>query len=225
MANAKNVRFMMRNDLAEIVMVVDRSGSMSFIRDDAQGGINQFIEDQQKEDGDCNFTLVEFDHQYNFVYSGVPIKDVKHYHLRPRGSTALLDAIGRAINETGERLRDMKEADRPGMVEFVIVTDGAENASSEFNREEIKQMIERQTNIYNWEFTFLAAHRDAVAPGGGIGIRSGRSANYTAANTSAVYSNMSGKMSQKRRAVASGQSAKSVDIDMSAEDREELTKE
>src|SRR5262245_51606472 len=114
----------MRNDLTELVMVIDRSGSMSAIKDDAEGGINQFIDDQKKLPGACSLTLVQFDTVYDFVHKGVPIHTVGKYDLVPRGSTALLDAVGRAIFETGERLKGIAEPARPGLVVFVIVTDG-----------------------------------------------------------------------------------------------------
>ena len=90
----------------------------------------------------------------------------------PRGSTALLDAVGRAINETGDRLAKTPEQDRPGLVVFVIVTDGQENSSKEFSKARIKEMIDEQQKKYNWQFTFLGANQDAFAEAGGIGIRS-----------------------------------------------------
>ena len=122
----------MRTDLTDITMVIDRSGSMQSIRSDAEGGINSFIEQQKQEPGEANVTLVQFDADYEFVHSGVPIRQVPAFKLVPRGSTALLDAVGRAINETGARLAAMDEVQRPGLVVFVIVTDGEENSSREF---------------------------------------------------------------------------------------------
>ena len=160
----------MRTDLTDITMVIDRSGSMQSIQSDAEGGINSFIEQQKQEPGEANVTLVQFDSEYEFVHSGVPIRQVPAFRLVPRGSTALLDAVGRAINETGARLAAMDEAQRPGLVVFVIVTDGEENSSREFTRDQIRKMVEHQQSAYKWQFTFLAANQDAFAAGGSMGI-------------------------------------------------------
>ena len=137
---------------------------------DAEGGINSFIEQQKQEPGEANVTLVQFDTEYEFVHSGVPIRQVPAFKLVPRGSTALLDAVGRAINETGARLAAMDESQRPGLVVFVIVTDGEENSSREFTRDQIRKMVEHQQSAYKWQFTFLAANQDAFAAGGSMGI-------------------------------------------------------
>ncbi len=158
----------MRNDLTDITMVVDRSGSMASIRSDAEGGINSFVSQQQQEPGEALLTLVQFNTTYDFIHSGILIKQVPAYRLQPSGSTALLDAVGRAINETGSRLAAMEETQRPGLVVFVIVTDGQENASREFHRGQIRQMIEHQQSVYRWQFTFLAANQDAFAEGASL---------------------------------------------------------
>ena len=131
----------MRNDLTDITLVVDRSGSMESIKSDAEGGINEFIRQQASEPGEALLTLMQFDTEYDLVHNGVNVTDVSPYTLVPRGMTALLDAVGRAINETGARLAAMSEQERPGLVVFVIVTDGAENSSKEFSRADIRKMI------------------------------------------------------------------------------------
>ena len=112
----------MQEKLTDITLVVDRSGSMDAIRLDAEGGVNAFMKQQADEDGDALMTLVEFDTEYNFVERGTPIEDVGSYTLRPRGTTALLDAVGRSINETAERIEATDESDRPGLVVFVVMT-------------------------------------------------------------------------------------------------------
>ena len=134
----------MNNNLTDITVVFDRSGSMQKCRSDAEGGINAFIADQKNKPGECTFTMVEFDTKYTFVHNGVPINTVPRYVLVPGGWTALLDAVGRAIDETGERLSKLSESQRPGLVVFVIVTDGEENASREYTLQQIKQKIEQQ---------------------------------------------------------------------------------
>jgi len=194
----------MRTDLTDITMVVDRSGSMSSIRTDAEGGINTFIRSQKTATGEAFLTLVQFDNEYEFVHSGVPIHSVRGYQLIPRGSTALLDAVGRAINETGARLAAMEESQRPGLVLFVIVTDGEENSSKEFTLEQIRTMIEHQQSVYSWQFTFLAANQDAFAAGQSMGIGQSGIAGFVADRIGSAYTALAQKTSRMRRDHAAG---------------------
>lgn len=195
----------MRTDLTDITMVIDRSGSMQSIQSDAEGGINSFIEQQKKEPGEVNVTLVQFDTDYEFVHSGVPIRQVPVFKLVPRGSTALLDAVGRAINETGARLAGVDESQRPGLVVFVIVTDGEENSSREFTREQIRTMVEHQQSAYKWQFTFLAANQDAFAAGGSMGIAQDGIATFSPGKMRDTYTAASQKMSRMRKATSEGE--------------------
>jgi len=163
----------MRDDLTEIVVILDRSGSMYSIRDDTIGSFNSFLEDQIKEPGFANFTLVQFDDKYEVVCSGKNIKDVfplTRTAYVPRGSTALLDAIGRTINEVGARLSGMTEVDRPGKVICTIITDGQENSSVEFTRSAILNMITHQREAYKWEFIFLSADENGIQDAHSLGI-------------------------------------------------------
>lgn len=195
----------MRPDLTDITLVVDRSGSMASIQDDAQGGVNAFIAEQAKEPGEALLTLVQFDTEYDFLHKGVPISKVPHYDLCPRGMTALLDAVGRAIIETGQRLAAMNELDRPGLVIFVVMTDGCENSSKEYTKSQIKEMIERQQNKYSWHFTFLGANQDAFAEAGGMGIDAGGAANYGAAKVGAAYGATISKVARMRQQARDGE--------------------
>lgn len=194
----------MRTELTDITMVIDRSGSMQSIQADAEGGINSFIERQKQEPGETLLTLVQFDHQYEFVHSGVPIGQVPAFTLMPRGSTALLDAVGRAINETGARLAAMPESQRPALVVFVIVTDGAENSSCEFTRDQIRTMVEHQQSAYKWQFTFLAANQDAFAAGGAMGIAQDGIALYSMGRVRASWDVAANKMARMRLSAAAG---------------------
>lgn len=122
-------------NLTDITVVLDRSGSMSAVREDTIHGFNQFLRDQQKVPGEATITLNQFDDIFEHVLKASRIADAKPLDDRtfvPRGFTALLDAIGRSINETGERLKNMGEDQRPGKVVFVILTDGHENYSKLF---------------------------------------------------------------------------------------------
>lgn len=193
----------MRSDLTDITLVVDRSGSMRQIQHDAEGGINAFVKKQATEPGEALLSLVQFDTEYEFVHQGKPIKQVPKFQLHPRGMTALLDAVGRAINETGERLSKMAESERPGLVVFVIMTDGLENSSHEFTRAQVKQMIEEQQSKYNWQFTFLGANQDAFSEAGGLGIPAEGVANYC--DVGGAYAGTASLVGRMRRQSAGGQ--------------------
>jgi hypothetical protein len=197
----------MRNDLTDVTLVVDRSGSMEAIREDAEGGVNTFIAEQAKQPGECLISLVQFDTEYEFIHQGVSAGQCPRYKLVPRGSTALLDAVGRAINETGARLAAMPEAERPGLVVFVITTDGEENSSKEFTREQVNKMIAHQQQTYNWQFTFLAANAEAFAEAGGMGIEAAHAAKFGAGKV--LYANLAvaSKVARMR-----GQKAKGHDV-------------
>jgi len=161
-------------NLTEIICIIDRSGSMQSIQADAIGGFNTFVDDQQKlDEGECRLTFAQFDDVYEVVHDGVPIKDVPpltNETYEPRGSTALFDAIGKTINQVGNRLAGLPEEKRPGKVLVVILTDGHENASREFNRQQISDMVTKQRDQFQWEFIFLGAGIDAFDAGQQIGI-------------------------------------------------------
>jgi hypothetical protein len=158
----------------ELVLIVDRSGSMAQILDDAQGGIDQFIK-EQKEAGEANLTLVEFDNQYNTVYERVPLALVPKYQLRPRGSTALLDAIGKTMNT-------YRDVDTTGKKIAVIVTDGQENSSIEWNRETVMKLVE-DLREEDWEFVFLAADESAIQDATSWGMTMDSSIHYNSAQS------------------------------------------
>jgi uncharacterized protein YegL len=159
--------------LSEIVVVVDRSGSMSAIKMDAIGGFNSFLQTQKELPGDAKFTLILFNHEYKIIHDGVPIKEVPNLNTKsyyPTGNTALYDAVGRAIDSVGERLANTPEEERPEKVIVAILTDGEENSSKEYKQAKINEMIKHQKEVYSWEFVFLAANIDAVETAKSIGI-------------------------------------------------------
>lgn len=210
----------MKSNLTDITLVIDRSGSMEAIRKDAEGGVNTFIREQAQHPGEALLTLVHFDTEYEFVHKGIPVKRVPAYKLVPRGNTALLDAVGRAINETGERLAKMAESDRPGLVIFVIVTDGEENSSTEFTKAQIKEKIDQQQTKYNWQFTFLGANQDAFAEAGGMGIHVSGVANYAPDKVMAAFVGTAQKVSRMRTQRRGGQA---VSNDFTEEERKAMS--
>jgi hypothetical protein len=159
----------MDNNYTHISLVVDRSGSMTDVKDDAQKGIDALLTDQFALDGKLTVTLTQFDDKIDTVKRLAKRKF--KYELKPRGWTALLDAVGQEITKTGEDLAALPEDKRPAKVLFVVVTDGYENASREYNTESIKALVDTQKNDYNWEFQFIGADQAAWA-GAQLGMAS-----------------------------------------------------
>ena len=186
----------MKMDYAELVMVVDKSGSMGIVKNDTIGSFNTFLKDQQDVPGEVKMSIVLFDTKYDFYAKDTPIKDVKPFDstsYSPSGNTALYDAVGRAIDETGKKLSEMKEEDRPGKVIFVILTDGQENSSKEYTRKQIFDKIALQRDTYKWEFVFLAAGQEAFDEGQNMGMSMNKMAMFhnDANGTKAAYSSTS----------------------------------
>jgi len=154
----------MKKGLAEIVVVLDESGSMNLGKDDTIGGFNEFLKTQKKLDGEANFTLVKFSDYYKVVNEGVDIQHaakLNEANYVPSYSTALLDACGRAINSVNERMKKTPKKDRAEKVIFAVITDGHENASKEFTRKQIFDMVKEMREKKGWEFLFLGADIDA----------------------------------------------------------------
>jgi len=154
----------MKKDSCEIIMVLDESGSMGSCKSDTIGGVNEFLKNHKRIKGEVNVTLVKFSDYYKVVNDAVPLDRVAYldeYNYTPSHTTALLDAVGKTITNTGKRLADTPEENRPEKVIFVIITDGYENASREFTRSQIFDMVSHQKQMYNWEFIFLGADIDA----------------------------------------------------------------
>lgn len=162
-----------------ISVLLDRSGSMRTIRKDAEGGLRALIEDQRTQPGRATLRLAQFDQHYEVVHPSLFLDQVPMPELHPRGVTALLDAWGRAMTEFGEELAALPEEQRPGNVVFVVVTDGAENASREWSRQQVFDMVREQTEKWGWTFLFIAANQDAVAEGGKYGVPGAQSATYS----------------------------------------------
>ncbi len=197
-------------DYVHAALLIDRSGSMSSIREDAQGGINSFIEEQKQVPGKMTLSVYQFDTEYEKVYGPVLIADAAGYALYPRGMTALNDALGRSITETGEWLASLPEDQRPGKVIFTIVTDGQENASREWTLAKCKELITQQQDDYGWEFVYVGANVDAFATGASYGMAGSTQYQATAASTQQVYTRMSKSMSGLRTNNLGGASYSSV---------------
>lgn len=187
-------------DLTLIATLLDRSGSMSTIADDTAGGYKAFLARQAAEPGTLEVTLAQFDHEYELVYGPTPVGEVPQFTLNPRGRTALLDAMGRFITDVGQELAQRQERDRPGTVIVVVMTDGKENASREWRVEQVRELVTRQQEQWNWTFLFLGANLDAVATAHSYGIARGQSITYEASRvgTYSVMDSLSRAATQTR---------------------------
>jgi len=187
----------------DIIFILDRSGSMGSIKSSTIEGFNKFITDQKKVKGEAVMSLYQFDDKFDVIYEN---KDIKNTPLLndetfvPRGMTSLYDAIGKTINNTGERLRKTKESERPDKVIFVILTDGQENNSTDYNENKINEMIKHQTEKYNWQFIFLGANQDAVLSARKIGINLDNALTFKASakGLSATYDSISSNIASYR---------------------------
>lgn len=200
----------------DITIVLDRSGSMQSIREDTIGGFNAFLNEQKKTDEGDRLTLVQFDTQFETVHDNVPLSEVPELTTEtfvPRGGTALLDSLGRTINATGARLAALDEKERPEKVIFVIITDGEENSSREFNgpdgHKQVMDMIKHQTEKYSWQFMYIGANQDAIQVGHALGIAAGSSMSYAASSigTQNTWKNLSRSVTDRKRGASLAKSA------------------
>ena len=171
-----------KNEITELVFILDRSGSMGGLEEDTIGGFNSMIEKQKAQEGVCLVTTVLFDHEMITLHDRIPLSDIrpltdKDYTVR--GCTALIDAIGSTVKKIDTIHRYQRPEDVPSNVMFVITTDGLENASREYTSDQVKKMIE-QHKEKGWEFLFIGANIDAVETAKHFGIAEDRAVNYHA---------------------------------------------
>jgi Mg-chelatase subunit ChlD len=188
-----------------LVLVIDRSGSMESIREDMEGGMKTLLGEQAQEEGTCLVTLVQFDSEYEVLAQAVPAAELVPYRLVPRGSTALLDAIGRTISDVRARIEALDPAGRPGHIVFAVITDGLENASKEWSRLQVMDCVKARV-AEGWSFTFLGANQDAIQEGGGMGVAASSSLTYAASpeGTREAMRSASASMGRMRRGESEG---------------------
>lgn len=174
----------MKKDFTEIVMILDKSGSMDHLTKDTIGSFNRFVKEQKAVPGTANLTVVLFDTFKTILLDGVNLfavmdnfLDEKNY--RAGGMTALLDAMGATIDMVGKRLAALPEDDRPSQVLVVTITDGAENSSIECSKEALQEKIKTQTDTYGWKFMYLGADVAQMAAGAQLGVNTKFMKQYT----------------------------------------------
>jgi len=209
----------MKDGYTHIAVILDRTGSMESIRDDTIGGFNAFLGAQKTEPGLATLTLVQFDSQdpYEIVYQFKPMAEVPQLTREtfvPRASTPLLDAMGRGINDLEKNIVDMSEEERPSRVVMVVITDGQENSSREFRKDQIEKMIKEKQEKSAWQFVFLSADLAAI----GDALASGMHAASVLAHdkdgqgTHAAWASLS-------RSIAAYRAGNKEDVSFTDEDR------
>ena len=187
----------------DITVILDKSGSMEARRTDAIGGFNALVDDQKVQPGAATLSLVQFDTAYDVSFTqkapvDVPALTMETY--RPSGGTALLDAMGKTIDATGQRLAAMPPESRPGKVIVVVITDGEENSSREYTYPRVSEMICHQRDVYKWEFMFVGTNQDAIANAAMIGIDAKNALTYGTSGhaTRAAYGVVAESLSARR---------------------------
>lgn len=204
----KVVKKTVKTDAADqttlVVLVVDRSGSMMTIKEDMEGGIKTLLEEQSQVAGTCLVTLAQFDSEYELVADATPIAELADYLLIPRGRTALLDAIGRTIGQVESRLKGLAPDDQPDHVLFAVITDGMENASSEWTRSKVMKSVKAKV-AGGWDFMFLGANQDAIEEGAHMGFAADTALTFepSSEGIKEAWSSVSMSMGKMRRGEAS----------------------
>ncbi len=204
-----------------IAIILDRSGSMSAVKEATIAGFNRFLEDQKSLPGKATLRLVEFNDHINVVYDNLDIGKALPLTTQsyfPDGNTALLDAIGDTVRMVGKRLAELPEESRPGKVVVLVLTDGHENASHSYNAAQIREMIEHQRARYSWQFLFLGSEENAVTVARSYGVPVSNSMRYmaSAAGMGNVMHAMNASVTSFRTGATSDASFTDADRDMNA---------
>lgn len=171
----------MMQNYTDITVVLDKSGSMSKIKNDMMGGFNEFLAKQQEIDGKCTISMVQFSTFRDIKYTAMDVREapkLDHRNYSVNGGTALIDAMVDTIDETGHRLAMLPVKERPDRVLFVVVTDGEENASSRFQRQQLLDRINHQKTVYKWDFVYLGANQDSIQEASKYGFSYGSTMDY-----------------------------------------------
>lgn len=204
-----------------LLIIVDRSYSMMTCATEMRKALDSYFKEQGEVEGKCLVDYIQFDTEYEVAFTD---RDVKYAEavLVPRGSTALLDAVGRGVTDLGVKLARKPEAKRPGLVQVVVVTDGYENASREWTAEKVRELIKEQEAKYSWDFVFLGANMDAQQVGASFGFDPGKSMTYDVNAAHIMTGSLSSYTTNTRAFAAAGASTESVNF--TDEDREANSK-
>jgi len=199
----------MKDNYTHISLLIDRSGSMAKLSAETIAGVNSFIKGQQELEGEATLSLATFASDYTLVHDFLPLKTVQplvEAAYKTAGFTALLDGMSKLVDSVGQKLAAMKEEDRPSKVVCVFVTDGEENRSHQFTREQVFDKIKHQTDKYSWSFVFLGCTQEQIGEATDLGILKGNTLQYdfTKAGISSAYATVGSSMNTYRRSKTTG---------------------
>lgn len=199
----------------KLVVIVDRSGSMASTKTDMEGGFKTFIEEQAKQPGSCLVSLYQFNDAVQTVFENVDIQhaQARSINIAPTGNTALLDAVGFAMDRVGGQLKALPEDERPGAVIIMVITDGQENASREHTYASVQAKIREQHELYKWQFVYLGSDLSTHAEAAKMGIRAAGMYKGDALGINQMYTSSSKGVSNYRSAVRSEVQNASLNID------------
>jgi predicted GIY-YIG superfamily endonuclease/uncharacterized protein YegL len=208
-SNISTKDIIMKDNFVAIAAILDASGSMHGLTCDTIGSFNQFLQEQKAVPGEVAFTLCTFNTDYRLVHDFQPLANVSELTLetyRAEGGTALLDAMGTTIDALGVRLAALPEHERPSKVIVLVITDGEENSSHRYTREQIQAKVQHQQDVYSWSFVFIGANIDAISAGTSMGFTTANSVNYVASagGTRSLYNSISSNMTSYRSAAVRG---------------------
>jgi hypothetical protein len=184
----------MKKNATHISIIIDRSSSMSSMAKEVISGFNSLLNKQIEASGEASMTVVQFDHEYQVLNDFIKINNVKKLDINtysPRGNTALLDAMGKTIEDVRTKINALEDNEKPSKAIFVFITDGEENWSKQYSRERVFEMIEdlksesKEENSIDWDFVFIGANQDAISAGGSFGIARGASLTYASSGDGA----------------------------------------
>ena len=214
----------MNKNLTEIPIVLDSSGSMAKIQSDVEGGISTFLEKQKAQPGICRVSLCRFSSKVEQIYENIDIRSVSPIKLTPWGNTALYDAICTTIDSVGNRLSNTPEENKPSLVIVVVLTDGEENCSKNFNISSVRDKIKHQSEKYQWQFIFLGADQDAVLNGVNMGFAANSTVSYRSNRKSldTVFNYVTDGVANMRKINSAGLCCADVGLNLKKEDRDAI---
>jgi uncharacterized protein YegL len=203
-------------DATEIVIVLDKSGSMERTRDEAISGFNEFLREQKALPGEAHMSMYQFNSRVKCLYEHIPILEAAELtteSFAPEGWTSLYDAIGTAIQKTGERLAALPEEERPNKVMLAIITDGQENTSSKYSLSQVNNMIDVQRNTYSWHILFIGSTLQAQSQREAFcSIQGSHSMSYgSAQNAATMYNTLSSGVKYFRKSRSGADHAKQLE--------------
>ena len=192
---------MTAQDFSYLVFIMDRSGSMEMMHQQAVQGFNEFLQTQKQQEGRALMTYVQFSDEVQVVFEGLDLREVRPLRKQdfvPDGMTALDDAIGSSIDRVGQKLAAMEESARPSQVIFAIMTDGDENSSRQYTTAQVKDKIAHQKTVYGWDFLFMGASLRTQEQARERGIEDEDVVQFSAETVRYSLSEISDKTSNKR---------------------------